>query len=179
VVALATVEIGSGTIHAIIRRPWKDAMDMRSASTDPISAQHLIARYVALVEEHTLANAFPASVATLPASKAAIKDAVGTVLQALAATDQLTDELKAFLEEAFVSLANYVSDELAALAAEHRQAADALETDPRLPRERLESANWEAVARTSRLAGEIARASADEAAALRQEFQARVAAATQ
>jgi hypothetical protein len=150
-------------------------MDARASSLDPVAAQQLIARYVALVEEHTSANAFPASAVMLPASKAEIKNAVGTVLGALTITNQLTDELKAFLENAFVALANYVDAELAALAAEHRRASTALETDPRHPRERLESPNWAVVARTSWLAGEIARASAEEAAALRQEFQALIA----
>ncbi len=152
------------TIRAIV-------MDVRDSSRDPAAAQQLIARYVAIVQEHANANAFPAAVSALPASKAAIKDAVRTVLEALAATDQLTAELSAFLEDAYVSLANYVDDELAALAAEHRRASAALEQDSREPRERLASPNWEAVTRTSRLAGEIARASADEATALGQEFQ--------
>lgn len=149
-------------------------MDAHASSLDPVAAQQLVARYVALVEEHTNANAFPASVATLPASKTEIKDAVRTTIQALAISDQLTEELTAFLQEAFVALANYVDEELAALAAEHRRASTALEADPRQPRERLESPNWAVVARTSRLAGEIARASADEASALRQEFRALV-----
>jgi hypothetical protein len=151
-------------------------MDRDASSRDPATAQQLVARYVALVEEHTNGNAFPASVATLPASKAAIKDAVRTVVEALAMTNQLTDDLTGFLEEAFVALANYVDDELAALAAEHRRASVALEADSREPRERLESPNWTTLARTSRLAGEIARASADEASALRREFRSLVAA---
>jgi hypothetical protein len=150
-------------------------MHAQAPDANPTTAQQLIARYVVLVEEHAVAHAFPASVATLPASKPAIKDAVRTVLEALAVTNQLTGELKDFLEDAFVALANYVDEELAALAAEHRRASDALEADPRHPRERLESLNWAAVARTSRLAGDIARASADEASALRREFQALVA----
>jgi hypothetical protein len=138
---------------------------------DPVAAQQLVARYAALLEQHTTENLFPASVATLPASKTAIKDAVRTVVDALAITSQLTDELKGFLEETFVGLANYVDDELAALAVEHRRASTALEADPREPRARLESPNWEVVARTSRLVGNIARASAEEAEALRREFQ--------
>jgi hypothetical protein len=146
-------------------------MDEPGPSLDPAAAQQLVARYVALVQEQSAANGFPASVATLPAPKPAIKDAVRTVLAALAGSGQLTVELREFLEEAFVALANYVDDELAALAATHRRAAEALEADSRHPRERLESANWTVVARTSRLAGEIARASADEAASLRREFQ--------
>jgi hypothetical protein len=151
-------------------------MDTRAASLSPVSAQQLVARYVALLEEHTAANAFPASAATLPAPKPSIKDAVRTVLEALAITDQLTDDLKSFLEGAFVALANYVDEELAVLAVEHRRASEALEADPREPRERLESTNWAVLTRTSRLAAEIARASADEATALRREFQALVAA---
>jgi len=142
---------------------------------DPVAAQQLVARYVAIVEECATQQSFPASVAKLPASKAAIKDAVGVVLQALAGTEQLTADLTAFLEDAFIALANFVDDELAALAAEHQRASAALEATSRNARERLESSNWAELARTSRLAGEIARASADEAAALRQEFRSLVA----
>jgi hypothetical protein len=145
-------------------------MDL-DTSPDPNAAQQLVARYVTLVEEHAKGNAFPASVATLPASKAEIKDAVRTAVAALARTNQLTHELTGFLEDAFVALANYVDEELAVLAAEHRQGSAALEADPREPRERLGSPNWAVVARTSRLAGEIARASAEEASALRREFR--------
>jgi hypothetical protein len=146
-------------------------MDVPVSSLTPAAAQQLIARYIAVIEEHSAANAFPASALTLPAPKAAMKDAVRIVVHALATTNQLTDELKGFLEDAYVALANFVDPEVAALAAEHRRASAALETDPREPRERLASPHWAVVARTSRLAGEIARASADEAAALRQEFQ--------
>jgi hypothetical protein len=148
----------------------RNLMDAHAPSLDPHTAQQLVARYVAIVEEHAGANAFPASVTTLPASKTAIKDAVHTVLDALAMSGQLTGELRSFLEEAFVALSNYVDDELSKLALEHRRASEALETDPRQPRERVESPNWQVVARTSRLAGEIARTSAVEAQALRQEF---------
>ena len=150
-------------------------METRVSSLDPVKAQQLVARYVALVEEHTAVNAFPASTATLPAPKAAIKDAVRTVVAALTITNQLTGELKEFLEEAFAALANYVDVELAALAAEHRRASQALEADSREPGERTKTANWAVVAQTSRLAGEIARASADEAAALRREFHSFIA----
>jgi hypothetical protein len=150
-------------------------MDTPSPSRDPSAAQQLVVRYAAVLEDHSASNLFPAAVSTLPAPKAAIKTAICTVLDALAASDQLTDELAAFLNDAFVGLANYVDDELAALAAEHRRASDALEADPREPRTRLESGNWAAVARTSRLAGEIARTSADEASGLRAEFQERLA----
>jgi hypothetical protein len=114
-------------------------------------------------------------VTTLPASKAAIKDAVGIVLVALARTNQLTKELREFLEDAFVALANYVDAELATLAAEHRRASESLEADRRHLQERVESPGWAVMARTSRLVGDIARASADEAATLRQEFHTLVA----
>jgi hypothetical protein len=149
-----------------------------TTSLNPITAQHLVARYAALLEEHTNANAFPASVAALPASKLAIKSAVRTVLEALARTNQLTTELAAFLEDVYVALASYVPEEVAALAAEHRRASEALEADSRQPRERLESPNWGMLSRTSRLAGEVARASAEEAETLRREFRALVDART-
>jgi cell division septum initiation protein DivIVA len=146
-----------------------------STPLDPISAQKLVARFAAMLSEHAEAQLFPASTAALPAPKAAIKEAVRIVLQALASTDQMTDELRSFLEETFVALANYVDAEMAALASEHRRASEALEADPRQPQERFGSPNWTTVARTSRLAGEIARGSAEEASALRSEFQSMIA----
>ncbi len=138
---------------------------------DPVSAQQLVARYAAILEEHAAANAFPAPVTSLPAPKPAIADAIATVLYALAGSGQLTGELAGFLEDVHVSLASYVDDELAALAAEHRRAAEALEADRRHPRERMSSPSWDTLSRTSRLAGEIARASAEEAETRRGEFR--------
>jgi hypothetical protein len=171
------IQIGRSTICAIVDPSCiagSDLMDASSSALDPVAAQQLVARYVGIVQEHAAANAFPAPVTTLPASKPAIKNAVRVVLEALVATNQLTNELETFLEEAFVALANYVDAELAVLAIEHRQASAALEADPRPPRERFGSPNWAVVERTSRLAGEIARASAEEASALRREFRALV-----
>lgn len=147
-------------------------MNGHRPTRDPAAAQQLVAEFAALVETHENAGAFPAPATTLPASKAAIKDAVRTVVLALSANGQLTTELAGFLEEVFAALANYVDQELASLAAEHRRASEALEAAPRQPRERLDSAHWASLARTSHLAGEVARASAEEAAALRQEFRA-------
>src|SRR5262245_21071216 len=138
-------------------------MDANSPSRDPARAQQLVARYAALVEEHTAANAFPAPATTLPAPKPVIKEAVRTVLEGLMVSGQLTEELKGFLEEAFVALANYVDVELAALAAEHRQASGALESDPSEPRERIESTKWKEYARLSRLSGGIEHGSDTEA----------------
>lgn len=138
---------------------------------DPVSAQQLVARYAAILEEHSAANALPAPVTSLPAPKTAIADAIATVLYALAGNGQLTGELAGFLEDVHVALASYVDDELAALAAEHRRAAEALEADHRHPRERMSSPSWETLSRTSRLAGEIARASAAEAEVRRGEFR--------
>src|SRR5262245_52099499 len=133
-------------------------MSAGSSSQDPVAAQQLITRYAGMLEEHSAANAFPAPVTALPASKTTIKEAVRTVLEALVTTNQLTKELDGFLEEAFVALANYVDAELAVLATEHRHASEALEADPRQPRERLGSPHWGVVERTSGLVAEIARA---------------------
>ena len=47
-------------------------MDAHAPSRDPVAAQQLVTRYVAVVEEHTIADALPGSAATLPASKAEI-----------------------------------------------------------------------------------------------------------
>lgn len=150
-------------------------MQGHGMALDPVAAQQLVARYVALVDEQTRAHAYPAAVTTLPASKPEIKRAIEIAVEALMATDQLTGELQSFLEEAYVALSNYVDEELAALAAEHRRASDALEGETRQPRDRFDSPHWTTVARTSRLAGEIARTSAEEALALRAELQSRIA----
>lgn len=152
-------------------------MTAHAAALDPVAAQQLVTRYATLLEDQTGANVLPAATTTLPASKLEIKRAIRVVFDALVATDQLTGDLHSFLEEAYVGLANYVDEELAALAAEHRRASEALEAVAGQPRDRFTSPHWTVVARTSRLAGEIARASAQEAAALRTEFQTVIAAA--
>jgi nitrate reductase alpha subunit len=151
-------------------------MTSHAAALDPAAAQQLVTRYATLLDEQTRAHALPAATTTLPASKLEIKRAIRVVFDALAATDQLTGDLHSFLEEAYVGLANYVDEELAALAAEHRRASEALEAVEGQPRDRFTSPHWTVVARTSRLAGEIARSSAQEAAALRTEFETVIAA---
>jgi hypothetical protein len=168
---------GVNRIFCISLRIGYDAkvMNAHGAALDPVAAQQLVTRYATLLDEQTRAQAFPAATTTLPASKAEIKRAIGVVFDALVATDQLTGELQSFLEAAYVGLANYVDEELAALAAEHRRASEALEAAPGQPRDRFTSPHWTVVARTSRLAGEIARASAEEAAVLRTEFQTAIA----
>ena len=123
-------------------------MDALSASLDPVAAQQLVARYATLVDEQTRAQTLPAAESVLPAPKPDIKRAIGVVLETMAATHQLNDDLELFLEDAYVALASYVDEDLAAVAAEHRHASDALDGE----------------------ALEILRASASEGCALRAEF---------
>lgn len=83
----------------------------------------------------------------------------------------MTEELRAFLEIAYVSLADYVEDDLVKLLTEFRQAGETLAADGRLAHEKLGSPAWSVLTGSSRLAGEIARTIAEETEVLRREFE--------
>jgi hypothetical protein len=99
-----------------------------------------------------------------------IRRALRTVTLAVMDTDQMTDEMSTFLEAAYISLAEYVDDDLARLLAEYREAGRALEREP-TGRGTMSSAAWQQLAATSALAGQIASAIAVESSELRLEFQ--------
>jgi len=136
---------------------------------DPESAQRVVAEYAGLLESED-AQTYPASIRTLPYPKQTIKAAILTCAATLRGTHQLTDEMREFLEQAYVALADYLDDDLVRVMAEYREALASV-ADVRSSRDRQQTPAWQRIAATSRLAGEIARAIADDTAALRQEFR--------
>lgn len=139
---------------------------------DPAMAQQVVAAYASVLEQHYEQQQFPASRSALPYAPDVIKTAIRTSALALSSTGQMTDELRAFLEDAYVALADFVDDELARLMHEYNRAADELATTSQSSGERVKSAHWQTLQRSSALAGEIAKTMADDAARLRAEFRA-------
>ena len=137
---------------------------------DPHVAQQIVAAYVAVLERHDQDQQFPAAISALPYSRDTIKQAIRASLRALAASGQLTDELRAFLEGAYVSLADFIDEELVRLMREYNRAADDMSHAPPAAGERVKTPSWQTLQRTSALAGEIARGVAADAAQLRGEF---------
>jgi hypothetical protein len=137
---------------------------------DPHVAQQIVAAYVAVLERHDEARTLPAPVSALPYSRDTIRHAIGASMRALSASGQLTDELREFLEGAYVSLADFIDEELVRLMREYNRAADDVSHAPPAAGERVKTPSWQTLQRTSTLAGEIARAVAADAAQLRVEF---------
>jgi hypothetical protein len=138
---------------------------------DPFSAQQIVAEYVRVLERDLENGALPAPLESLPFAKPTIQTAIKTSVASLSSTGQLTPELMAFLETAYVSLADYLPPDLLRLIVEYSRAADELAADTRLAREKTASAAWKTVSESGRLAGEIARSIAEQAEELRQEFK--------
>lgn len=138
---------------------------------DPLSAQSIVATYARMLEQHAEAGVYPLAAATLPFPKPTIKAALVTCLVTLRQTDQLTRELRDFLESAYVALADYLDDELVRVMTEYHEATAALAREAPAARDKVQSAAWRRVAETSRLAGDIARSIAEESNSLRLEFQ--------
>jgi hypothetical protein len=111
-------------------------------------------------------------VSALPYSRDIIKQAIRTSARALSASGQLTDELRAFLQGAYVSLADFIDEELVRLMREYNRAASELAEAPQASGERVKTPSWQTLQRTGALAGEIAKAVAADAAILRGEFAA-------
>jgi hypothetical protein len=137
----------------------------------PQEAQRIVAAYLKVVEAHTEANVYPCTLDDLPESKETIRAAFRTSLAALAASGQLTFELRDYLEIAYVSLADYVSGECMTLLREYGHAGEELAGDRRLAREKAATDAWRRLLEQSRLAGELARAISDDADRLREEFR--------
>ena len=91
--------------------------------------------------------------------------------RALAAGDQLSAELREYLEVGYVSLADYVDGESVRLMREYARAGDELAADARLAREKVDTGPWRRLREQGRLAGETAKAISEEAARLREEFR--------
>lgn len=137
---------------------------------DPIEAQQVVVEYARLLERDLTEDRHPARVDSLPYSKGVIKSAIRTSLQEVARTGQLTDDLRAFLETAYTSLAEYVEGELVQLMTQYRTSASALAAESGTARDKTTTAAWRTLAGSSSLAGEVARAITAEAEALRHEF---------
>lgn len=137
---------------------------------DPETAQRIVGDYAALLEEHAKQDLYPGVITTLPYPRDTIKTAIETSLAALAAARQLTPELRDFLEVAYVSLADYVDEEVARLLHDFHKANAALAADSRQARQKLASPAWTIVAESSTLVGEIARAIAEDTDQLRVRF---------
>jgi hypothetical protein len=138
---------------------------------DPIAAQQIVAEYVRALEQHSERNEWPARVDDLPYPKQTIKTAIQTVSAALASSAQLSEEMREFLQSAYVSLADYVADDLARLMREYQEATDSLAAAPRIAAEKMQGDAWRTVAEMGALAGQIARSIAEETELLRAEFQ--------
>jgi len=139
---------------------------------DPESAQRIIADYATVLEKHLSSGDLPASSDALPYPRQTIKSAIRTSVETLASAGLLTDELRLFLQTAYVSLADYVGADLVRLITEYRQAAEDLAGDRRATSERIAGPAWQTLAASSSLAGEIARSIAADAEALSAEFRA-------
>lgn len=135
---------------------------------DPGIAQQIVAEYARLLERQT---EWPASLEALPYPKRTVKAAIHAACCALASNGQLTDELREFLETAYVSLADYVSADQSRLMGDYQRAGADFASDARRTREKTTTEAWRTITDCSQLAGEIARAIAEEAELLRAEFQ--------
>lgn len=144
--------------------------------SDPLDAQQVVVEYARVLERDLAGNRHPNRLDALPFAKPLIKTALETCAREVATAGQLTDELREFLETAYVSLAEYLDAELVDLMAQYRASAEELAAQPRSAREKTQSVAWRTVADTSALAGDIARAMAAEAETLRREFRRLVAA---
>jgi hypothetical protein len=136
---------------------------------DPESAQRIVAEYAQVLEQGG-SHAFPASARALPYPKQIIKSAILTCTARLRQTQQLTADMREFLETAYIALADYVDDDVVQVMAEYRDALASL-SDVQMARDKLQTPAWERIAETSRLAGDIAKSIADDASALRLEFR--------
>jgi hypothetical protein len=92
-------------------------------------------------------------------------------VKSLAATGQLTDELREYLETAYISLAEYLEGELVELMTLYRNSAEQLAAEGQLARDKTRTSAWQTLSESGSLAGEVARAATTEAETLRSEFQ--------
>ena len=138
---------------------------------DPDHAQRVVAAYAGVLERHDAEDVYPAPASSLPYPKETIKVAIRTSAEALSSTGRLTQDLDDALEMAYLSLADYVDEEVARLMREHREASRDLAADDRMGREKKDLPAWRVVSETSATVAEIARAMANDTAALRDEYR--------
>jgi hypothetical protein len=139
---------------------------------DAVEARGIVSAYMTVLERHYRANEqFPMPHSTLPHPKHLIRQSMRTMVGSLAAAGQITQELQDALEIAYTSLADYLDDELVKVMREYGDAMSNLDAEAGRGREKTGTAAWGRIAETSSLVARIARATADEAEALRAEFQ--------
>lgn len=138
---------------------------------DPLDAQQVVAEYARVLERDLNENRHPARVDTLPYAKPIIKSAIRTSVRSVAASGQMTDDMREFLETAYTSLADYIESELVDLMTEFRSSAAELSAAAIAPGEKTRTPAWRRVAESGVLAGEVARTIAAEAEVLRNEFE--------
>jgi hypothetical protein len=134
-------------------------------------AQRVVADYLKVVEAHAAQEVYPGSLRDLPHSKEIIRSAFKTAIEALVSTGQLAPELRDYLEVGYVSLADYVEEEVATLLREYRRAGEELAEDRRLAKEKVGTEVWQRISEQSRLAGEVARNISAETDRRREEFR--------
>lgn len=137
---------------------------------DPESAHRIVADYARVLERP--GQAFPASARALPYPKQTIKAAILTCAATLDESQQLTPDIREFLEEAYAALADYVDEDVVRVMAEYRDSLATL-ADVQAAQDKVHTPAWQRISEISRLAGEIARTIAEDTAALRREFQSR------
>jgi hypothetical protein len=139
--------------------------------SDPLDAQQVVIEYARLLERDFDQQRHPARIDTLPYAKPVIKSAIQTSVRNLVATGQLTDELREYLETAYIALAEYLEGELVELMTQYRTSAEQLAVQGQAARDKTQTAAWQTLAQSGALAGEVARAATQEAETLRSEFQ--------
>ena len=139
--------------------------------SDPLDAQQVVIEYARLLERDFDQQRHPARIDTLPYAKPVIKTAIETSVKTLAASGQLTEELRDYFETAYISLAEYLEGELVELMTLYRQSAEQLALDGQAARDKTQTPAWQTLAQSGALAGEVARATTQEAENLRSEFQ--------
>lgn len=140
-------------------------------SMSPHEAQRIVARYLEVVEAHAQLDVYPSSMDDLPQRKEILRAAFHTCITTLATSGQLTPELRDYLEVAYVSMADFVESDTAALLREYRHAGEALAADRRLAKEKVSTDAWLRLSEQSGLAGQVARAISEDADRLRAEFR--------
>jgi hypothetical protein len=139
--------------------------------SDPLDAQQVVIEYARQLERDFDQQRHPARIDTLPYAKPIIKSAIRTSVKSLAASGQLTDELKEYLETAYIALAEYLEGELVELMTLYRTSAEQLAADGQSARGKTNTPAWQTLAESGSLAGEVARTATHEAEMLRSEFQ--------
>lgn len=143
---------------------------MTETDADLAFAQQIVVEYARTLERDINENRLPGRVDALPFAKAAIRQAIETSVTFLSSTSGLTDEMREFLETAYVSLAEYLEPELVSLVLEYRRAADELSAGSTIA-DRTSTAAWRTLTESAGLAADIARATTQEADELRARFR--------